>query len=90
MKNALDWVVGSGELVDKPVAIVSAGGSGGEYLLRVLRVTLEVMSARVVAELGVGGVSNKRDERGDVVDATTLDEIAALLVTLGEAAETQR
>jgi len=24
MKNALDWVVGSGELIDKPVVLINA------------------------------------------------------------------
>src|SRR4029078_4423633 len=30
-KNALDWLVGSGELYRKPVAVLSAGTSGGEH-----------------------------------------------------------
>jgi chromate reductase, NAD(P)H dehydrogenase (quinone) len=89
LKNALDWVVGSPELVDKAVAIMSAGTGGGEYVLRVLRGTLEVMSARVVAELGVGGVRTKRDERGDITDVPTLEGITTLLARLGEAVEAQ-
>jgi chromate reductase, NAD(P)H dehydrogenase (quinone) len=87
LKNALDWVVGSGELIDTPVAIMSAGGGGGEYVLRILATTLEVMSARVVATLGVGGVHNKRDERGEIVDRATLDEIATTLVRLRDAVD---
>src|SRR5271165_5394977 len=31
VKNALDWIVGSGELYGKPVAVVSAGTSGGVF-----------------------------------------------------------
>jgi chromate reductase len=92
LKNALDWIVGSGELLDQAVAIMSAGGGGGEHVLRVLRVlrgTLEVMSARIVAELGVDGVRNRRDERGDITDAPTLEGIATLLARLGEAVEGQ-
>jgi NAD(P)H-dependent FMN reductase len=85
LKNALDWLVGSGEFVDNPVAIMSAGGGGGEYVLRILGTTLEVMSARVVASFGVGGVRNKRDAHGDIVDPATLDAIGALLARLGEA-----
>jgi chromate reductase len=85
LKNSLDWVVGSGELIDTPVAIMSAGGGGGEYVLRILGTTLEVMSARVVATLGVGGVRNKRDDHGDIVDATTLEQIAATLIRLRNA-----
>jgi NAD(P)H-dependent FMN reductase len=85
LKNALDWVVGSGELIDTPVAIMSAGGGGGEYVLRILGTTLEVMSARVVATFGVGGVRNKRDGNGDIVDGATLEQIAATLVRLRDA-----
>ena len=85
LKNSLDWMVGSGELIDTPVAIMSAGGGGGEHVLRILSTTLEVMSARVVVTLGVGGVRNKRDERGDIVDPATLDQIAAMLVRLRDA-----
>ena len=90
LKNALDWLVGSGEFVEKPVAIMSAGGGGGEYVLRILGTTLEVMSARVVATLGVGGVRNKRDEHGDIVDPPTLDAIAVVLADLGEAVGDRR
>ncbi len=31
VKNAFDWVVGSGELYSKPVVVVSAGTSGGAH-----------------------------------------------------------
>ncbi|WP_407568977.1 NADPH-dependent FMN reductase [Deinococcus altitudinis] len=46
-KNALDWVVGSGELVNKPVGLLNAS-AGGEYAQDSLRETLSVMSARLV------------------------------------------
>lgn len=85
LKNALDWVVGSGELIDTPVAIMSAGGGGGEFVLPILGSTLEVMSARVVATLGVGGVNNKRDAHGDIVDTEALEKIAAALLRLRDA-----
>ena len=31
IKNALDWIVGSGELYAKPVAVLSAGTTGGSF-----------------------------------------------------------
>ena len=46
-KNALDWVVGSGELVNKPVGLLNASAAGG-YAQESLRETLSVMSARIV------------------------------------------
>lgn len=49
LKNALDWVVGSGELVDKPVALVNAS-SRATHAWNSLVETLTVMSAHVVGE----------------------------------------
>ena len=52
LKIALDWVVGSGELVDKPVALFNAS-SRGTYAQASLTETLRVMSARVVSESSI-------------------------------------
>jgi NAD(P)H-dependent FMN reductase/ribosomal protein S18 acetylase RimI-like enzyme len=52
LKNALDWVVGSGELVDKPVALLNAS-SRATRAWRSLVETLSVMSARVIREASV-------------------------------------
>lgn len=46
-KNALDWVVGSGELVGKPVGLLNAS-PGGTFAQASLRETLAIMSARLV------------------------------------------
>jgi chromate reductase, NAD(P)H dehydrogenase (quinone) len=48
LKNALDWIVGSGELVDKPVAMLNASPMA-TYAQASLRETIAVMSARVIA-----------------------------------------
>jgi chromate reductase, NAD(P)H dehydrogenase (quinone) len=47
LKNALDWIVGSGELVDKPVALINASPSS-TYAFASLTETITVMSARLV------------------------------------------
>jgi chromate reductase, NAD(P)H dehydrogenase (quinone) len=47
LKNALDWVVASGELYGKPVALFSASPRAG-YAQASLVETLTVLSARVV------------------------------------------
>jgi NAD(P)H-dependent FMN reductase/GNAT superfamily N-acetyltransferase len=52
LKNALDWVVGSGELVDKPVALLNAS-SRATHAWTSLVETLSVMSARVIREASV-------------------------------------
>lgn len=47
LKNALDWVVGSGELVDKPVGLLSAS-SASRFAHPQLLETLRTMTARLV------------------------------------------
>lgn len=61
LKNALDWVVGSGELVGKPVAVIVASSTDGAYALKALVEVLRTMSATVPDELtlGVGGIKTK-------------------------------
>jgi NAD(P)H-dependent FMN reductase len=54
LKNALDWLVGStqGEIVDKPVALVNASPYATIAQASLVE-TLRVMSARVVADVGL-------------------------------------
>jgi NAD(P)H-dependent FMN reductase len=49
LKNALDWIVSSGELVDKPVALLNASPMA-THAHASLAETLMVMSARLVPE----------------------------------------
>ncbi len=52
LKNALDWVVGTGELVDKPVALLNTS-SRSVYAAASLRETVTVMSARLIDEASI-------------------------------------
>ncbi|MCE9650630.1 MAG: NAD(P)H-dependent oxidoreductase [Parvibaculum sp.] len=52
LKNALDWVVGSSELVEKPVALFNASPRS-TYAVASLTATLTVMSAKVIGEASV-------------------------------------
>jgi chromate reductase, NAD(P)H dehydrogenase (quinone) len=52
LKNALDWVVGSGELIDKPVALVNASARA-TLAHASLKDTLATMSARVVDDASI-------------------------------------
>jgi chromate reductase, NAD(P)H dehydrogenase (quinone) len=47
LKNALDWVVGSGELSGKPVVLVNAS-SRGRYAVASLKEVLTTMDARLL------------------------------------------
>lgn len=76
IKNALDWVVGSGELYDKPVGILSVGTSGGPFARQVLAQTLLWQGAHVVAQLGIAAPRSKSDATGSFTDADTLTALA--------------
>src|SRR6201996_3202599 len=52
MKNALDWLVGSLEFPDKPVALINTSARA-THALAALTITLETMSARLVKEASI-------------------------------------
>jgi chromate reductase, NAD(P)H dehydrogenase (quinone) len=52
LKNALDWIVGSGELSGKPVALVNAS-SRGKYAQASLKEILSTMDARLLQDADV-------------------------------------
>ena len=83
VKNALDWIVGSGELYRQPVGLISAGTSGGVHARRALVQTLTWQGAHVVASLGIDAPRTKSDADGVITDALTitdLEEFARLVV----------
>jgi chromate reductase len=63
LKNALDWVVSSGELNKKPVAAISASPlySGGDKALASLLLTLSALGARIDAgsSVSIANVKSK-------------------------------
>jgi len=52
IKNALDWVVGGEEFVNKPVALLNASPRA-THAFAALKETIGVMSARIVAEASI-------------------------------------
>jgi NAD(P)H-dependent FMN reductase len=52
LKNALDWVVGSGELIDKPVALINVSPSATHAHASLVE-TITVMSGRVVDKASI-------------------------------------
>ncbi len=63
LKNALDWVVSSGELWRKPVAALSASPSalGGEKAHAALLLTLTALEAQTVEEASLAALKNSFD-----------------------------
>ena len=86
LKNALDWLVGSGELYEKPVGLMSAGLSGGQRALDALAQTLRAQGSTVVAQLPVAGVRPKLDAQGNIADRETIAQACALVGELVRAA----
>jgi NAD(P)H-dependent FMN reductase len=52
LKNALDWIVGSGELIDKPIALINVSPRA-THAQASLTETLTVMSAKIVADASI-------------------------------------
>ena len=70
LKNALDWLVSDGALVDKPVAVINASPAGGEFARDSLVETLKTMNWRVT-----GTWSSPKKVRDENVD----NEVAAMI-----------
>ncbi|WP_055591388.1 NADPH-dependent FMN reductase [Peterkaempfera griseoplana] len=79
LKNALEWLVGSGELAGKPVALLTASPypTGGDRARAWLTETLTVMSAALVPEasLGVGMVRSRLGPDGALTDPATAEAL---------------
>jgi chromate reductase, NAD(P)H dehydrogenase (quinone) len=75
LKNALDWTVSSGELVEKPVAAISASPSysGGDKAHASLLLTLSALSAQIPdeAKFSVPAIIKKLNAAGDLTDIET-------------------
>ena len=70
LKNALDWLVSDGALVDKPVALINASPIGGEFARASLVETLRTMNWRVT-----GTWSSPKKVRDENVD----DDVTAMI-----------
>ncbi|MFT2017237.1 NADPH-dependent FMN reductase [Streptomyces sp. 796.1] len=91
LKNAIDWLVSSGELVGKPTAVITASPhpAGGEFAHDQLRETLGMLHAHLVepACLRIPLIGTKVDrETGRLHDEATRAELAAALTALTKAA----
>ncbi|HLP30362.1 MAG TPA: NAD(P)H-dependent oxidoreductase [Geothrix sp.] len=89
LKNLLEWVVSSGAWVDKPTAAWSASPSleGGARAHGSLVHTLEVMSARVVAEASccLTLAHSGLDEAGHLKDPVQVGRLQTALAALAAA-----
>jgi chromate reductase len=82
-KNLLDWTVGTGNFVDKPVAVITAS-SQGTYAHPALLTILGAISANIVegATLLISFIRAKMDKDGQITDENTERELHAVSVNL--------
>lgn len=72
LKNALDWLVSSSTLVDKPVSLITASSVGDNAHAGLLR-TLGALSANIIedATLLIPFIRSKIDANGVITDEAT-------------------
>jgi NAD(P)H-dependent FMN reductase len=81
-KNLLDWLVSTGELVGKPIALFNASPSGGAFAQAALLETLRTMNWRLMEEASLVAPFVRRKIIGELTDADALAALQAALVTL--------
>lgn len=91
LKNALDWTVSSGELVNKPVALITAA-TGGDKAHAAMLLTLTALSSKVDdATLLVPFIRAKLNDRGEIINPETAqsltDVVNALIKTIRKVKE---
>ena len=91
LKNAFDWIVGSGEIVGKPVALVNASPRA-THARASLAETLRVMSADLVEEASITVPLSGRDlDASEIVaDLELSTAIRSALAALARVANTRR
>ncbi len=82
LKNALDWTVSTGELVNKPVALITAA-TGGDKAHASLKLTLTALSARVLEEstLLLSFIRSKMNTNCEITDTETIQAIKNIMDT---------
>ncbi|AKH81526.1 hypothetical protein AA958_04205 [Streptomyces sp. CNQ-509] len=88
LKNALEWLVGGGEIAAKPVALVSASTAitGGDNARSWLSQTLTVMGAQVIPQDLRIPIATRKITDGRLTDEPTLAALHDLLDHLTDAA----
>ncbi|RYY16886.1 MAG: NAD(P)H-dependent oxidoreductase [Chitinophagaceae bacterium] len=69
LKNALDWIVSSGDLVNKPTVLITAA-TGGEHAHQSLLAILGALTAKPApgCELLISFIRSKLDDKGNITD----------------------
>ncbi len=86
LKNALDWLVGSGDISGKPTGLITAA-TGGEHAHNSLRSTLKALNAFTAENrlLLIPFIRSKMDNDGNVTDQASIDSLKQILGALADA-----
>jgi len=83
LKNALDWLVSSGEFVNKPTIVISASPmeTGGDKAHDSLLLTLNMMTAKIVegGNLIMPFINQKINKEGKITDNETVNQLQSSL-----------
>lgn len=94
LKNALDWIASSGELVDKPLLAISAspGYTGGDKAHAALLLTLGALSAHVIqsGSISIPAVQQKLDAQNRIIDSDLMTALLSGLHDLQQRVEDQK
>lgn len=91
LKNAIDWVVSSGQIYEKPVALLNAS-MGATHAYASLKETLKTADADVVEEASVrvGLPTNRIAEEGILADPGLSGALRSAVAALARATEARR
>lgn len=80
LKNAFDWTVGSGELVNKPLALITAA-TGGEKAHAAWLQIFTALSAKIPEEgaLLISYVRSKLNAAGEISDPATAKSVKTVI-----------
>lgn len=85
LKNALDWLVSSGELIDKPVLVLNASPNSGQFAQAQLAETLRMLSARVLEASRLQPfLERKPAANGSGIDESGLEILRSSMNALAE------
>ena len=91
LKNALDWTVSSSTAFpDKPVALITAA-TGGDKAHAAFLLTLKAISSKIPegATLLLSFIRSKLNEKNEVKDIATLDQIRTVINSLIDGIQNQ-
>ncbi|MBI3245734.1 MAG: NAD(P)H-dependent oxidoreductase [Deltaproteobacteria bacterium] len=91
LKNALDWLVGGEDFIDKPVALFNPSPRS-TYAHASLTEILTIMSGRIVSEASITIALQEKhlDEAGIVAHVEIADTVRTALVAFADAIERMR